>query len=163
MHIGFLDKRTKKYQKNHMGAALNFPSQYEENGNDLLKEAITSYESWIHFYSERKSVSMFWGKKEGEASRKFKNERSTRQVILIAFWNCHGLVYAKFDPGPHKEKQNVSQGTYFDTLMHLRNSIWSKIRGMLIQNVVLIHDNVCPHRAQLIQTLLKDFCWEQLE
>ncbi len=25
------------------------------------------------------------------------------------------------------------------------------------------YDNACLHRVQLIQTLLKDFCWEEFE
>ncbi len=47
--------------------------------------------------------------------------------------------------------------------MHLRNVIWSERLGLLLQKVVLIRDNARPHRAQLIQTLLKNFHWEQFE
>ncbi len=44
-------------EKNLMGAALNFLTHYEEDGNDLLERIITGEESWIHFYEpERKSV-----------------------------------------------------------------------------------------------------------
>ncbi len=62
-----------------------------------------------------------------------------------------------------KEKQYVTQDTYFNTLMQLRNVIQLSRRGSLSQKIVLIHDNAHPHRVQLIQTLLRDFCWEQLE
>ncbi len=84
--------------------------------------------------------------------------------MLTAFWDCHGLAYAEFGPYACKEKRNVTQDTYFDNLMHLRNVMWSNKRNrLLIQKVVLIHDNACLHKAQLIRTKLKDFHWEQFE
>ncbi len=105
--------------KNSMGVALTFLTQYKEDGNDLLEQIITSDHSWIYFYHlERKSTSMVWIKKEEEMPKRFKNEQSTRQVMLTAFWNCHGLVYTEFSPDAHKEKQNITQDTYFDILMH---------------------------------------------
>ncbi len=39
----------------------------------------------------------------------------------------------------------------------------SKRRGLLSQKVILIHDNACTHRVQLILIILTDFCWEQFE
>ncbi len=53
-------------------------------------------------------------KKEEEVSRKFKNEQSTREVVLIVFWDCCGLVYSELGPDTHKEKWNVTQDSYFD-------------------------------------------------
>ncbi len=47
--------------------------------------------------------------------------------------------------------------------MHLMYEIWSKRQGWLSQKIILIHDNARPHRVELIQTLLKDFHWEQFE
>ncbi len=51
---------------------------------------------------------------------------STGKAMLMTFWNCRERVYAEFGPDACKGKQNVTQNTYFDTLMHLRNAIWSK-------------------------------------
>ncbi len=31
-----------------MGVSINFLTQYEEDGNDLLKRITTGNESWIH-------------------------------------------------------------------------------------------------------------------
>ncbi len=129
-----------------MRAALNFLTQYEEDGIDLLGWVITGDESGIHFYEpERKSLSMVCGKLE--VPRKFKNEWSARQVILTAFWDCCGFVYTEFGPDACKGKRDFTQDIYFDTLMHLRNAIWSKRWGLLSQKVVLIHDSARPHRS----------------
>ncbi len=58
--------------------------------------------------------------------RKSKNERSPRQVMLMAFWDCRGLVYTEFGPDARKGKRNVTQDIYFDILMYFRNVIQSK-------------------------------------
>ncbi len=46
---------------------------------------------------------------------------STRQVTLTSLWDCHGLLNTEFGPDACKEKQHVTQDTYFNTLMYLRN------------------------------------------
>ncbi len=99
---------TEEYLKNHSGVALNFLTQYKADGNDLLEWIVTSDESWIHFYEpERKSACMVW-KKRGRSAEKIQEWRSARQVMLTAFWDCHGLVYAEFGPDACKEKRNVT-------------------------------------------------------
>ncbi len=48
-----------EHWKNQTGAALNFPAQYKEDGNDLPQWIITSDGSRIHFYTpQRKSKSV---------------------------------------------------------------------------------------------------------
>ncbi len=65
-------------------------------------------------------------KKEEEEPRKFKNERSAGQKMLMTYWDCRGLVYTEFGPDTHKDKQNFTQFTYFDTVTHLKNAVCSK-------------------------------------
>ncbi len=107
-----------------MGVTHDFLTQYEEDGNGLLERIITSNENEIHFYEpERKSASVISKKRESLAE---KNQKwVVRWVILTAFWGCHNFVYAEFGPNAHKEKQNVTQDTYFDSLKHLKNAIQS--------------------------------------
>ncbi len=100
------------------------------------------------FEPKRKLASMFWKR---EAPRKFKNEWSVMQVVLMAFWNCCNLVYAEFDPDTCKEKRNVCQDNHFVTLMNLRNAIQSKRQRLLSQKVVSIHVNACPQRVRIAE------------
>ncbi len=110
---GFFDNSWKNIKKNHLGAALNFLTQFEEDEKDLFQPIITENESRINILEARKKISEHdLEEKEKEATRKFKNERSIRQVMLATFWDCCGLVYPKFGPDAHKEKQNVTQKTY---------------------------------------------------
>ncbi len=46
----------------------------------------------------------------------------------MAFWQCCGLMYAEFGCDAHKEKQNATQDTYFDTLMQLWHVLPSEMR-----------------------------------
>ncbi len=52
--------------------------------------------------------------KTEEVPRKSKNERSARQMMLMAFWDNPSLVYTEFGPDTYKEKQNVTQDMYFN-------------------------------------------------
>ena len=49
---------------------------------------------------------------------------------------------------------------YFETLQKLRRSNQNKRRGMLIEGVVLLHDNARPHTARRSTHLLQEFSWE---
>ncbi len=115
------------------------------------------------FTSHKENQWAWFGKKEEEMPKKFKNERSTGQVMLTVFCYRPGWVYLEFDHDAFKVKLNVTQDTYFNILMYLRIVIWFRSQGLLSQKVVLIHNNAHLHRAQLIQILLKDFHWEQFE
>ncbi len=55
--------------------ALNFLTQYKENGNDLLEQIITIMKVGSFFMSQKEYQRVLFGKKEGEP-RKFKNEQS---------------------------------------------------------------------------------------
>ncbi len=115
------------------------------------------------FLWAKKKIGEHGLEKKKEVPRKFKNEWFVRQLKLTAFCDCCGLVYIKFGLDGSKEKRNITLDTYFDTSIHLKNAMQSRRWGLLSQKVVVIHDNACPHRAQLIQTLMKDFHWEQFE
>ncbi len=58
-----------------MEVVLNFLTQYEEDGNDLLEEIISGDESRIHFYEpERKSASMIQKKRRNTEKKSKKNQ-----------------------------------------------------------------------------------------
>ncbi len=44
------------------GSDTQLFTQYKEDGNDLLKQIITSDESWIHFYEKKKNQRAWFGK-----------------------------------------------------------------------------------------------------
>ncbi len=46
----WIRRQLTEHQKNIMGVALDFLTQYREDRNDLLKQKITGNEGWIHFF-----------------------------------------------------------------------------------------------------------------
>ncbi len=101
-----------------MGAALNFLTQCEEDGNDLLERIIISAECLTHIYEpKRKLASMVWKKK-------WKKRREIQERAVRWAGNVNGLLGLLWlGPDVSEEKRNVTQGAYFDSLMHLRNLI----------------------------------------
>ncbi len=62
-----------------------------------------------NFTCQKENQRAFFGKqKKGEGIEKIRNEQSTRQVILTAFWDCCNQVYAEFGPDVYKEKRKVT-------------------------------------------------------
>ncbi len=61
-----------------LGSGTQLPTQYNEDGNDLLEKIINGDESWIHFYElERKLASKFWTK------RRKKHRENSRMSGLL--------------------------------------------------------------------------------
>ncbi len=56
------------------------------------------------FTSQKENQQAWLREKKEEALRKFKDEWPAREMILTAFWDCPGLVYAEFGPDACKEK-----------------------------------------------------------
>lgn len=95
-------------------------------------------------------------KKEEPAPKKFKQQASAGKVMLIVFWHSRGIIYKEYLP----HGSTINSGSYFDTLIRLKNSIKSKRPGLLTRKVALLHDNARPHTALLNQKVLKNFKWD---
>ena len=55
----------------------------------------------------------------------------------------------------------INADAYCATLRCLRQAIQNRRRGKLSYDIVLIHDNACPHTARQTQSLLHDaFHWD---
>jgi hypothetical protein len=61
------------------------------------------------------------------------------------------------------EGSTISAGVYCDTLKKLRCAIQNKRRGMFSRDVVMFHDNACPHTATATQDLIATFRCEQFD
>jgi hypothetical protein len=75
---------------------------------------------------------------------KFKQTTSTQNIMCTLFWDRKGVQLADFLP----EGSTINAGVYCLTLKKLHHAIQNKLRAMLSQGVVIIHDNACPHTAE---------------
>ncbi len=88
---------TDEHRKNQLASTLQFLTQYNEQGNDLIERIVTGDETWVHFWTpEMKEQSRVWKTKGEETPKKFKQVPSVGKVLLTTFWDCCGLIYAKF-------------------------------------------------------------------
>ncbi len=74
---------------------------------------------------------------EEKVPRKFKEQPSTGKILGTVFWNYQGVITIEYNP----LGRTVTEDTYFDTLMCLRQAIKEKRCRLLPEGVVLMHDN----------------------
>jgi len=71
------------------------------------------------------------------------------------FWDAEGLILAKFlEPG-----QTITAAHYVQTLHKLCRALRNKHPG---RNIIILHDNVCPHAARLTLEAIAKIGWEVL-
>ncbi len=65
----------------------------------ILSKIITVDECWIHFFDlNTKCESEAWKRPEEPRPKKVQQQKSTGKVLLISFFDCHGLVYQHYCP-----------------------------------------------------------------
>ncbi|GBN42142.1 hypothetical protein AVEN_247289-1 [Araneus ventricosus] len=57
----------------------------------------------------------------------------------------------------------INAVAYGQTLRKLQKAIQNKRRGMLTEEILLLHDNARPHTAAQTRALLDSFGWEVLD
>ncbi|GFX17770.1 hypothetical protein TNCV_475701 [Trichonephila clavipes] len=58
---------------------------------------------------------------------------------------------------------NVNAATYSAPLLELRKNVKNRWRGMLSDEIIILHDNSCPRTTAVSSTFLMQFCWKILE
>ncbi len=145
---------TDEHRKNRLASALQFLTQYNEQGNYLIERIVTGDETRVHFWTQEiKEQSRVWKTKGEETPKKFKQVPSARKVLLTTFWDSRRLIYAEFAT----DKPRINQHSYFDTSNHLKVAIKNKGRDLLSRKPWLLHNNARSHTAALVVSLLENF------
>ena len=85
-----------------------------------MERVITGDESWLYDYDiELKSQSREWKPKESPSPKKSRKSKSKIKVILLGFFDCHGIVHHEFAP----EGQTVNAAFYVEVLKRLRGNV----------------------------------------
>lgn len=120
------------HKEQRIRVALEFLTQYNEEGDSLLQRIVTSDESWMHYWTpEMKRASMVWKTADENAPQKFKEKPSAGKMLATVFWDCHGIIHLKYCP----KGTTITAASYFDTLMQFWNAIKQKQPGLLSQKV----------------------------
>ena len=141
------------------GCCIMFLEHYKWDDNAFLDQIVTGDETRIsHNTPTSKRRSMEWHHAQSpKRPRKFKQSASAQKLMASVFWDRQGVLLVDFMPC----NTTINADAYCATLRCLRQAIQNRRRGKLSYDIVLIHDNACPHTARQTQSLLHDaFHWD---
>ncbi len=101
---------------------------------------------------------IIWKCLDKPALKKFKAMKSARKVMRIMFWDVKGPLHGKYLLYKKKWKNSIIVECYFDTVIHLQNSIRAKRQGLLSCSVIFRPNNATPHTAGTLSP-----CWMILD
>ena len=98
---------------------------------------------------------MEWRHLHSPSKKKAKTVSSAAKVMGTVFWDIEGLILAEFlEPG-----QTITAARYVQTLHKLRCALRDKRPG---RNIIILHDNTCPHATCLTSEAIVKMGWEVL-
>ena len=116
-----------------------------ETEPNLLKRVVTGDDSWIFEYDPlTKRQSLEWKSALSPTPKKARMFKSKTKVMLIAFFDVHGIIHAELLP----QGQTINQHVYKNILRRLMCSGREK-RGELweTKSWLLHYDNATAHNA----------------
>ncbi|GFW66004.1 histone-lysine N-methyltransferase SETMAR [Trichonephila clavipes] len=154
-----LKQLTDQQKELRMGLALQHLFQYQEDPA-FMKRIVTGDETWCHHYEpETKRDSMQWKHASSPLPKKFRAVKSAGKVLLIVFLGVQCPPLGEF----LEHRKSINSDVYCEALRRLRRSIKNKRPGLLMEGVVLLHDNACPHVFRVTQMELDKLKWETLD
>ena len=95
-------------------------SEQLETKPNWLKRVVTGDESWIFEYDPlTKRQSLEWKSALSPRPKKARVFKSKAKVMLIAFFDVHGIIHAEFLP----QGQTINQHVYKNILRRLMRSV----------------------------------------
>lgn len=117
----------------------------------FLDLVITGDETWVFQYDpETKRQSMQWQTPSSPRLKKARMSRSKIKSMLVAFFDCRGVVHHKFVP----PNQTVNQTLYIEILRRLREKIRKTRPKLWPDKWFLHHDNAPCHSSLAVREFL---------
>ena len=131
-------------KERHLQVCQDILEQLETEPN-LLKRVVTGNESWIFEYeSLTKRQTFEWKSVLSPRPKKMRVLKSKTKVMLIAFFDVHGIDHAEVLP----QGQTINQHVYKNILRRLMHSVREKRREPWeTRSWLLHHDNAPSHNA----------------
>ena len=116
-----------------------------ETEPNWLKRVVTGDESWTFEYNPLTRLqSLVWKSALSPRSKKARVFKSKTKVMLIAFFDVHGIVHAEFLP----PGQTINLHVYKNILRHLMRLVRKKRRELWdTRSWLLHHGNAPAHNA----------------
>ncbi|UYV83506.1 hypothetical protein LAZ67_23001258 [Cordylochernes scorpioides] len=81
-----------------------------------------------------------------------------QKAMICVFWDCEGVLYWEM----LKRNATVNKDLYIAQFHHMNEAIQQK-RPDRQGQIILLHDNVRSHVAQVVKAALQEFKWEVLQ
>ena len=132
-----------------------------EDGDKMLHRIVAIDETWIQsFEPELKHLSSEWHTKNSTKPLKFRGcQNYAKMLMIFAFDFCEVLMAHRVPTGKSVNKEYYKM--YIRTI--LRPAIRRKHQEMIDRTTLILHDNVSPHEANVVQELLESYQWEVLD
>ena len=124
----------------------------------VINHMVTGDESWVWCYDpESKRESSQWIRRGIDPRpQKFRKARSTLKVMITVFFDRKGIILVEYANG------NVNAQSYIETLMNLRNAIWTKHPDLWREhNWILLDDNAPAHKARITKEFHQQVCTDR--
>ena len=115
---------------------------------DLTNQIITGDESWMLSYDPAtKQSTASWLRKSQQRPAKPRVNLRVVRLMLVCFFDAHGIVHREFIP----QGLGVGANVYLGIMQHLRRSICRRRPQMWLNNQCFLQHNRAPaHRANLV-------------
>lgn len=90
-----------------------------------------------------------------------KKDLHVRKVMLIIFWDVHGVVHREYLPNG----QTITASKYCEILDRVQTALQEKRPGLFEEGrckVILQQDNATPHTARITKTKIRELGWEPM-
>ena len=94
-----LKQLTEDQKASRMTTAKEHLGRFNHDENKVLNCIFTGDVMWVHYAEpETKAQSKLWKPAGSPSPKKFKLSPSVGKVMLVAFWDSHGIILAHFAP-----------------------------------------------------------------
>ncbi len=135
----------------------SFMNRLKINTPRVFSHVVTMDEAWIYVYDPDLKVHSREWLRQGEACpQKPRRELSTAKVMLVAFFDCHGMVYHEYLQRP----QTMNQIAYQALFRRFHDAFLRRRPRGTVHGRWFIHmDNAPPHNATNTLNLMQALGW----
>ena len=140
------------FQKIHRKKVAEDMLEQVNSDPTFIQRIITGDETWVYeFDMQTSQQAAEWRYPHEPKPKKPRQSRSKVKVILLGFFDYHGVVHSEFVPNG----STVNKEYYLEVMRRLRENVRRKRPNLWKENSwILHHDNAPSHKAHIVNTFL---------
>ena len=140
------------FQKIHRKKVAEDMLEQVNSDPTFIQRIITGDETWVYeFDMQTSQQAAEWRYPHEPKPKKPRQSRSKVKVMLLVFFDYHGVVHSEFVPNG----STVNKEYYLEVMRRLRENVRRKRPNLWKENSwILHHDNAPSHKAHIVNTFL---------